>query len=142
MKPGFIDLHHFIKTQGEKGFTLMEVVLALGIMSFVCIGMVSLVMGGLKVSFQSSDLDLNFISAEAIAKSEMENVKSQTYSLANPPSYGYLTGIPSEYNVTITPVRMDPQGDGTGNDDGIQRITITVARSGYPTVQYVGYKVK
>jgi hypothetical protein len=38
--------------------------------------------------------------------------------------------------------RLDPKGDGVDNDDGIQRITVTVTHNGELAFTLVGYKVK
>jgi len=58
----------------------------------------------------------------------------------NPPQYAVVSDIPSTYSIDISAVRLDPEGDGTGDDDGIQKIIITVDHQGEPVITLVGYK--
>ena len=80
--------------------------------------------------------------AESLARSQMEYVKNQNYDATNdPPQYSLLPSISGDYTITITAERLDPVGDGTGNDDGIQKITVTVNHLSKPDVITLeGYK--
>lgn len=66
--------------------------------------------------------------AESLARSQMDYIQNQPYdSTGNPPVYTVLPNLPATYSI-VTPMatRLDPKGDGTANDDGLQQITVTV----------------
>jgi hypothetical protein len=132
----------FRQVNDEMGLTLIEVALALGIMSFVGVALVSIVLGGLQSSFLASEKDSSYITAETLAKSQMEYVKGQTYSETDPPEYDTVNVPSTEYVINCTATRMDPKGDGTATDDGLQRIVVRVLKDEVLIVEYVGYKVK
>ena len=83
--------------------------------------------------------------AESIARSEMEYVKKSPYDKTNnPPQYSLDPNfsLPSGYTVSINAVRLDPQNDGTADDDGIQKITVKVYRQGKLILSTSDYKVR
>jgi hypothetical protein len=49
--------------------------------------------------------------------------------------------IPAGYDIAISAARLNPKGDDPTNDDGLQKITVTVTR-GEDTFTLEGYKVK
>jgi prepilin-type N-terminal cleavage/methylation domain-containing protein len=128
-------------TSNEKGLTLIEVLVALAIMSFVAVTFIV----GLGVSINTSTINKDSIDAEELAKYQMEFIKAQDYKETNPPVY-QMTTAPSGYYISGLAERMDPKGDGTATDDGIQRITIRVYKgadtNGPLLMEFVGYKVK
>jgi prepilin-type N-terminal cleavage/methylation domain-containing protein len=120
----------FLAAKGEKrigkkknGFSLVEVLIALLLLGIVGFGF-------LEVLANSSAHTLNAdvrATAESIARTEMEYVKSLNYDgTHNPPTYTPQAAPNASWQVVVTAVRLDPKSDGTGNDDGIQKITIIV----------------
>ncbi|MDV2989698.1 MAG: prepilin-type N-terminal cleavage/methylation domain-containing protein [Dehalogenimonas sp.] len=108
----------------KNGFSMVEVLIALLLLGTVGLGF-------LAVLANSSSHTLNAdvrATAESIARSQMEYVKAQPYDGSNPPVYLVDTTKfdATIWQITITGERLDPRGDGTGNDDGLQKITITV----------------
>jgi hypothetical protein len=84
------------------------------------------------------------VAVDSLAKSQLEHIKSWEYDEThNPPEYddAKLTSIPSGYDIIIAAARLDPDDDGFDDDDGLQRITITVTHDGETAFQLVGYKV-
>jgi prepilin-type N-terminal cleavage/methylation domain-containing protein len=129
------------------GMTLIEVLIALAIM-----GLVSIVfLGGMQSSYRANTVNQERVIAEDLAKYQLEYVKGQAYdSTNNPPQYQsiqLLTGVvPTGYYVQLISTRLDPKGDGTGNDDGLQEITIKVFKgsdaSGSLLITVKGYKIQ
>ncbi len=125
---------------GERGLTLIEILVALGILAAVAV--VFLV--GMATSSKAVMVSQERVTVDSLAKSQMESIKSWEYDDDNnPPQYqsAKLTDIPTGYDITITAARLDPKGNGTDNDDGLQEITVTVTHGGETVFTLVGYKV-
>jgi prepilin-type N-terminal cleavage/methylation domain-containing protein len=122
--------------RNEKGMTLVEVIIALGILGVIVITFLS----GMSVGSRTLAVGDELATAESIARSEMEYVKKQDYYQA-----------PWSYVVSTTPITPPWGGDShslsddyanyTANvtaelvhitDDGIQKIIITVYHNGEP----------
>jgi prepilin-type N-terminal cleavage/methylation domain-containing protein len=125
----------------ERGMTLVEVLIALGIMTAVAV----VFLAALSTSSKGVILNQKQIAAEGLAKSQMEYVKSQPYdSTHNPPVYGVdpsLT-IPQGYNILPSAVRLLPQIVHPGNDEGLQKITVTITRGATTVFTLEGYKCR
>ena len=130
---------------GERGMTLIEILVALGILAAVAV--VFLV--GMSVSSKAVMISQKSVAAESLAKSELEYVKSVTYLNAtwnyelpsNPPSWAPTHSLPagySGYTVQVNAALVHI------SDDGIQKITVIVTYNGEqpPAFTLVGYKVK
>jgi type II secretion system protein I len=128
----------------ERGMNLIEVLVALSILAAVAVTFLL----GMSTSSKAVVTNKEQIAAESIAKSQMESVQRQTYdSIHNPPQYAKLASkdisAVSGYTVDdiqITAVRMDPNGDGTANDDGLQKITVAINRGTRVVFRLEGYK--
>lgn len=125
----------------ERGFTLIEAIIALGLLGIIGIAF----MTALATSSTAIIVSDKHATAESLARSEMEYVKSQDY-YSKPWSYQLPSGtsptgqLPEDwwdgshtlpagydnYTVTVEAVWLDPLEDGDGNDDGLQLITVTV----------------
>lgn len=125
----------------QRGFGLVEVIIALGLLGIIGIAF----LGALATSSSAIIISDERATAESLARSEMEYVKSQEYSSA-PWSYELSSGTsPNEqfpewwdpenhtlpdgyenYTATAEAEWLDPMDDGGDNDDGLQKITITV----------------
>jgi prepilin-type N-terminal cleavage/methylation domain-containing protein len=127
----------------QRGFGLVEVIIALGLLGVVGIAF----LGALATASSGIAVSDKRATAESLARSEMEYVKSQDYSGA-PWSYELPLpdGWPEEslpdwwdeeephalpegyenYTATVAASRLDPKDDGVGSDDGLQLITVTI----------------
>jgi prepilin-type N-terminal cleavage/methylation domain-containing protein len=129
----------------QRGFGLVEVIIALGLLGIIGIAFLS----ALAISSTAIMTSDKHATAESLARSEMEFVKSQDYS-GEPWSY-HLRGTSPDgtsptgnfpdwwvmgshklpdgyenYTATVEATLLDPMEDGDGNDDGLQKITVTI----------------
>lgn len=115
--------------RGDRGLSLIEVLIGMGLLAFTMTGLVlALSTGALatgKVTQRGTLQDL--------ARSQMEYVKAQPYSAA-PTSYPAIT---AQQPYTLAAV-ASPLG---GSDNGIQLITVTVYMDGASLLALEGYKV-
>jgi len=127
--------------KGERGFTLLEVLVALGILAAVAVAFLM----SMTTSSKAVMISQESVAAESLAKSQMEVIKNWQYDDTNNPPYyedAKLTDIPDGYDINIAAVRLDPKEDTTANDDGLQEITVTVTRDAEATYTLIGHKVK
>lgn len=125
----------------ELGMTLIEVLVAMAILAATAV--VFLV--GMAASSKAVMVSQERVAVDSLAKSQMEYVKNLPYDdVDNPPVYAVDPGltIPSDYNVVVNAVRLDPKQDGLANDDGIQQVTVTVNHNGAVAFTIVGQKLK
>lgn len=111
----------------SRGFALIEVVIAIALMGMIGITILS----ALSTATLALIIADQRATAESLARSQMEYVKNSDsvgYDEVNdPPQYSPdWTGVPDGYDIDIAAVRLDPEDDGLGDDDGIQEITVTV----------------
>ena len=118
--------------KSEKGFTFIEVVIGLAIMGIIAVGFI----GGLGTAAKGLMITDERETANNLAEAQMENVKNQDYDdLNNPPEYLKLPYIPPGYDINITAERLDRDTPPNPNDDdGVQKITVTVDHQGKPAV--------
>jgi len=117
------NFHSFL-AYNSKGFSLIEVAMGLALISIIALTFLSGLFTAAKAIFIADER----ATSESLARSQMEYVKNQPYDdLNNPPQYILLSGIPEGYEIVISSERLDPTGDGTGNDDGVQKIAVTVS---------------
>ena len=124
----------------ERGLTLIEILVALGILAAVAV----VFLLGMTTSSKAVMVSQKAVAVDSLAKSQMENIKSWAYDDINdPPQYenAKLTDIPDGYDITISAARLDPGDDGFDDDDGLQEITVTVTHEGETAFELVGYKV-
>ena len=108
--------------QREKGFTLIEVVIAIGLLGIIVPALVLALATGVKVLVMTDIRE----TARDLAEAQMENVQKQTYDdTHNPPIYATLTHVPDGFTLTLDSTRL---GDNTTADTGIQHITVTIKR--------------
>ncbi len=123
--------------KSEKGISLIEVLITLLLLGIISVALLS----GLATASRALVTADERTTAESLARSQMEYVKRQGYdSTNNPPQYSLLSSIPSDFTIAITPERLDPVGDGTANDDRIQKITVTVSHNGKELITLEDYK--
>lgn len=83
--------------KSEKGFTLLETILALALMSIICVSFLS----GLATTSSSRALAEERVAAKILAETQMENIKKQAYTdnytLLSPDGFdGYSTNVTVE----------------------------------------------
>ena len=99
--------------------------------------------GALSTANRSTMTSNQHTMAESLARSQMDYIQSQPYDNTNdPPVYDLIPDIPEPYTI-LTPMaaRLDPMGDGTGNDDGLQELTVVVKHNDRQIFQLMDYKV-
>ena len=139
--------------RNEKGISLMEVVVALALLGIIGLAF----LGALSTASKAVFITDERATAESLARTEMEYVKGQDYS-TDPWSYDLPSGGPpsdppdwwdsdhtlppgyDNYSLNVSATLLDPDGDGTGDDDGLQLITITVYHLGDTVIILEGYK--
>ena len=120
--------------KNERGFSLIEVLIALAILGLVAVAFLS----GLTTASRALIIADERTTAESLAKSQMEYVKNIDY-VDGATSYP-AASIPQEhidagYSATITALPLH------NPDDGIQKITVVVKHGDKEVITLEGYKV-
>jgi type II secretory pathway pseudopilin PulG len=122
----------------EKGFAVIETLIATAVIGLIAIG----VLMSLATSAKSTVVSDSQTTAESLARAQMEYVLQQPYDSDNhTPSYSLLSSIPSGYSINATATNLDPRGDGADNNDGLQKIAVSVQLKGKVLVRLEDYKV-
>jgi prepilin-type N-terminal cleavage/methylation domain-containing protein len=123
----------------QKGFTLIEVLVAMAIMGILAVAVPCALSTASRTIVISNEQTL----AESLARSQVDSILNQNYDKTNnPPVYSTVPNLPAGYSIaTPLAARMDPKGDGTGNDDGLQQITVVVKHGTKTVYTLVDYKV-
>jgi len=124
----------------QQGMTLMEVLIAL-----LIIGMVAVTyLAGMSTSSKAVIASQEQVIGESLAKSQLESVKRQPYDAIGTPEYTEIDLDPDliavGYDLQVEVQLMNPRGDTDVNDDGLQRIIITITRDGETVFTLEGYK--
>jgi Tfp pilus assembly protein PilV len=101
--------------KSQRGVSLMETVTALGIMSFVGLAVIA----GVSTSIKSNEMARTHISAESLARSELEYVSRQPYTTT---AIGYTLTSPDD-----SPVYPDGWDATHTMPEGYTGYTITVS---------------
>lgn len=122
----------------EKGFAVIETLIATAVIGLIAIG----VLMSLSTSAKSTVVSDSQTTAEGLARAQMEYILQQPYDSDNyTPEYNLLSSVPSGYSINATATNLDPRGDGTDNNDGLQKITVSVQYKGEVLVRLEDYKV-
>jgi type II secretory pathway pseudopilin PulG len=125
----------------ERGFALTEALVTMAITGIV----ISAFLFSMSSTSKAVILSQELVTAENLAKSQMEYARSQLYDeVNNPPQYVVLSAadIPQGYTVVATAERLDPKGDGLANDDGLQKLTVIVDYDGTEMFRLEDYRMK
>ena len=119
--------------RSECGIALTEALVTIGITSIVAVAFLSSVSNTSLAVMTSQER----VTAENLAKSQMEYIKSQEYSEEIPPSYSEIdTGnIPENFDVVIS-------GNQIEGHDGLQKIIVTVTYNGVEVFRLENYRTR
>jgi len=115
----------------EAGVTLIETLAALAILGLIAVALLSGVVTGARATFIADER----ATAESLARSQMEYVKSLDYAA----SYT-LAGLPEGGGWAVPAPLVEPVPGG--EDQGIQKITITVKHGDKTVLTVEGYKAE
>ena len=135
----------------ETGVTLIETLVALAILGAIAVAFLSALTTASRATIIASEQ----ATAESFARSEIEYVKSLDYIDYGTPGHGvyvssYRHGsqevVDAGYDIeldieSIDPDTGQPYGPGPPEDEGIQRVTVTITRNGKSVITRDGYKV-
>jgi prepilin-type N-terminal cleavage/methylation domain-containing protein len=114
----------------QNGFSLIEVIVSIAIVSVVGVGLLSGLMTASKARITTAERE----TAKNIAEMQLEYVKSQPYNTTYIPSD--IRGTYPGYSVIIE------TGSIASRDSDIQKITTTICYDSKPVLIEVGYKVR
>ena len=124
--------------KNQEGFSMLEVLLSLALIGIVVAGILS----ALSTSSRATITNDVQTTAQNLAEGQIEYVRNQAYNGNDPPVYQILADVPAGYTVNCTATRLDPEGDGSDDDDGLQKITVTVDFGGATATTLEAYRVK
>ena len=124
--------------RSQEGFTLIEVLVSLALLGVILAG----ILGALGTSSKATVTNDVQTTAQNLAEGQMEYVRNQPYDVGNPPGYALISGIPIGYSVSCTAIWQDPEGDGSDDDDGLQKIVVAVDFGGVTAATVEAYKVR
>ncbi|MCJ7515740.1 MAG: prepilin-type N-terminal cleavage/methylation domain-containing protein [Dehalococcoidia bacterium] len=120
----------------EQGLNLIEVLIALGILAAVA----TTFLLSMATSSKAVVVNQEQVSGESLAKSQMESIKQQDYRVDQQYVELDQVQIPTGYDIQIKVERLDPRHDASGDDEGLQKITIIVNSGDKEVFTLEGYK--
>jgi hypothetical protein len=127
--------------ESQAGSSLLEVLFATALLSTVAVGLFQ----GLAVVTKSDIIVTGLSVAESLARSELEYVRTSTYidyGIEEHPTYGTIP-LPEDYtmSVAVAPLAISTgEPLDAGQDEGLQRITVTVDYRGETVTSLAGYR--
>ena len=134
----------------SRGFSMIEIVIAIALIGVIAVAVLS----ALATASMALIIADARATAKSLARSQMEYVKSFNYDKDNnPPQYTIDPDLNTPtYSIETTAEYFDADGDGTievdvtttevrEDDEGIQKITVTVKHGGVTVITLEGYKV-
>ena len=123
-------MHRHIFVGCSRGFSMVEVLIALALMGGVVVMVLSTLSSGAK-SIETLD---ELTTAENLAQSQLEYTKSDTFQ-AVPATYDVISPLPGNYSVTVDASAV------SNRDANLQKIVVTVYHQGDLVFSKEGYKV-
>jgi prepilin-type N-terminal cleavage/methylation domain-containing protein len=106
----------------QKGYSLVEVLAAILILSLAIIPMVSMFDAGLRAARTSGDYD----TARALANQKLEQAKSAPYEVVRDAFPVGTSPAPSGFSYAVTKQFVSKELKDTGSDEGLMKVTVTV----------------
>ena len=129
---------------GESGVALIETLVALAVLGLIAVVFLS----GLATAARATLIADEQATAESLARSEIECVKSQEYIYSGHGMYqnreqrhGFVMPLSYSVAISVEPINPDTGEPLLSGDQGIQRITVTVNRGSKLLLTLEGYKV-
>ena len=123
--------------RGQTGFTLIEVTFAVGLLALI--GVVFI--GSLNTAYRSVGVLDEQTQAEALARSQMEDIKDSTYQDSG--NYTVTVDLPPQYSISID---VEVPTIVSANTTTLQEITVSISRptgeGDRPIFSVSTYKVK
>jgi prepilin-type N-terminal cleavage/methylation domain-containing protein len=124
-----LDMNGHRAVKGQRGFSLIEVVIAIGILGIVAVGVLAALRTATKTQITVDERQ----TAKNMAESQMEYVKGlpfgAAYAAMAMPGYDGFTATVFADNITT-------------RDANIQKITVVIQRQGRQVMQLANFKVK
>jgi len=118
----------------SRGFTLIEVLIAMALVGIIAITFLS----ALTTATTALAIADRRATAESLARSQMEDVKNQDYDFTEPQEYEQYNVESLDHPGYFISVSAEPLHKP--DDDGIQKITVTVSRDGKVVFTLESYK--
>lgn len=129
----------------QKGLSLVEVVIAVAVLAIIATGIIT----AMHVSLKTTAIANERTTAESLTRTELEYIKQCDYDDSldpGHPQYGLdptiIATMPAGFSMVVTAERLDPSNNGTDDDEGIQKVTVSVSYEGELVVTTESYKVK
>ncbi len=130
--------------RSEKGFTLLEVIMGMAILTTVGVAIIL----SLALACRVLMITDNHETARDLAEAQMEYIQKQLYSPGNSSDYQLISDISTKYPgytvVNNPPMKtlIDQDGNITNEDSGIQMIRIVVQHDTETVFTLYGRKVQ
>ncbi len=125
-----------IVRRAERGFTLIEVLVALGIFGFVGVG----ILAGLATGFRAQDSNRIHTIGENLVRAVLEEIRKADYD--DDDDYSpFVAPVPSGYSFTATAAAFCAPEPCTP-DNNLQKITVTTFRGGKAILTVEDLKVR
>lgn len=129
------------RSGNQEGFAFIEALLALVILG----AFGTALLGGLAVATKATPIADETSTAQNLAETQMEYVLNQDYDHINdPPQYFVISGtdVPEGYSISSVAIRLDADDDGSDNDDGIQKIEVSIQHWDETVTILEGYRIR
>ncbi len=127
--------------QGQKGFSLFEVLVAVGILGFIGAGIVT----ALDTNYRATRILDEQVTATNLATAHIEAIRKLPYAASYPGAADNIT-IPTQYIVVIdTACSSDGTtfGPCTGSDnETFQKIVVSISQGGKPVFSMCAFRTK
>ena len=127
--------------QRQEGYSHVEALLTMAILGVFGTGMLGGLMGVTETTPRTDEIS----TAQNLAENQLEYIRTQDYDyINNSPQYLALSGtaVPDGYSIITSATRLDPESDGTVDDDGIQQITVMVKHHNKIVTSIESYRIR
>ena len=129
----------FTLLRGQKGISLIEALVAVGLLAAIGGGVAYALFSG----FRASGTVDEYATAERLARTQLEDIRDTPYDDTLPLEYDPIINLPTDYSISVDVIKDDAFEGNVGIDAGvIQTISITVSYNGQTLVQLDTYKIK